>query len=130
MSAFRGLPQTTGSGGGSDFLSASLLCGYAATSLRRNRPLRRELFFAACFAIEPDGLQALQTEHQTPASHQDSELLNVFGMSSIHPVCMRTADPYLSGRVVLSAEAHHSWETRNGTASERPRRLFGLARAA
>src|SRR4030042_3521957 len=42
----------------------------------------------------------------------------------------RSPDPYLPGRVFLSAGAPHSWETRNGTTTERSGRLFGLARAA
>ena len=62
----------------------SRLC---VTSLRQKRPLRRKALFVVCFAIGPDGLQAKQFEHQTPASHQDSEQLNRFlGMSSIHPL--------------------------------------------
>jgi len=36
------------------------------------------------------------------------------------PDSKRTENPYLSVRVVLSAGTSHSWETRYGTASERP----------
>jgi hypothetical protein len=40
--------------------------------------------------------------------------------SETHAFCKRPSNPYLSGRVVLGVETSHSWETRYGTATERP----------
>jgi hypothetical protein len=45
---------------------------------------QRRRIVVACFAVEPDSLQATQTVYQTLASHQDSDQLKrFFEISSI-----------------------------------------------
>ena len=70
-------------------------------------------FVVACFAIEPDGLQATQTEHQTPSNHQDSEQLNrIFGMSSIHRITALPSQFRKTSRAsnlgLLTCDGHNS----------------------